>query len=115
MENQAHTAIRSQEKERCGTGGHVRACLNGLREPGLAALRRVLNVARLWKLITVVPSIRLLPGEKNHERVLSHTEEDLYLAKAPLLLREFATVMLDTGMRPEEVCRMRWETFTWNR
>jgi integrase len=57
----------------------------------------------------VVPIIRLLPGEKNHERVLSHAEEDLYLAKAPLLSREFATVMLDTGMRPEEVCRLRWE------
>lgn len=76
----------------------------------LAALRRVLNVARTWKLITVVPIIRLLPGEKNHERVLSHAEEDVYLAKAPLLLRRFATVMLDTGMRPEEVCRMRWES-----
>jgi integrase len=75
----------------------------------LAALRRILNVARTWKLITAVPIIRLLPGEKNHERVLSHTEESLYLAKAPLLLRQFATVMLDTGMRPEEVCRMRWE------
>jgi len=67
----------------------------------LATLRRVLNVARIWKVITVVPVIRLLPGEKNHERVLTHSEEDIYLAKAPLLLREFATVMLDTGMRPE--------------
>src|SRR5206468_2350774 len=45
----------------------------------LAALRRVLNVARLWKVITEVPIIRLLPGEKNHERVLSHAEEDRYL------------------------------------
>jgi len=40
---------------------------------------------------------------------VNHAEEDLYLAKAPLLLRQFATVMVDTGMRPEEVCRMRWE------
>src|ERR1051326_2924900 len=80
----------------------------------LAALRRVLNVARIWKVITVVPVIRLLPGEKNHERVLTHSEEDLYLAKAPMLLREFATVMLDTGMRPEEVCRMRWENVYLN-
>ena len=28
---------------------------------------------------------------------------------APILLREFTTIMVDTGMRPEEVCRMRWE------
>src|SRR5437773_807822 len=72
------------------------ACVNR----DLATLRRILNVARLWKVITVVPVIRLLPGEKNHERVLTHSEEDIYLAKAPLLLRQFATVMLDTGMRP---------------
>jgi integrase len=75
----------------------------------LATLRRVLNVARLWKVIPSVPVIRLLPGERCHERVLTHREEELYLSGAPTLLREFATIMLDTGMRPEEICRMRWE------
>ena len=75
----------------------------------LATLRRVLNVARLWKVIVTVPVIKLLPGEQTHERVLSHSEESQYLAAAPLLLRQFATIMLDTGMRPEEVCRLKWE------
>jgi integrase len=69
----------------------------------------MLNVARLWKVIPAAPMIKLLPGERSHERVLSHKEESEYLAAAPLLLRQFASVMLDTGMRPEEVCRMRWE------
>jgi integrase len=81
------------------------ACINR----DLATLRRMLNVARLWKVILVVPVIKLLPGERGHERVLSHTEEAQYLIVAPLLLRQFATIMLDAGMRPEEVCRMRWE------
>lgn len=81
------------------------ACINR----DLATLRRMLNVARLWKVIPSVPIIRLLPGEQNHERVISHTEEDQYLSAAPLMLRQFATVMIDTGMRPEEVCRTRWE------
>src|SRR5262249_22814122 len=62
-----------------------------------------------WKVIVAVPVIRLLPGEETHERVLSHSEESQYLAAAPLLLRQFATIMLDTGMRPEEVCRLKWE------
>jgi integrase len=75
----------------------------------LATLRRILNIAREWKEISAVPVIKLLPGEQTHERVLTHTEESRYLAAAPALLREFATVALDTGMRPEEVCRMRWE------
>jgi integrase len=81
------------------------ACVNR----DLATLRRMLNVARLWKVILAAPLIKLLPGERSHERVLTHTEESQYLGAAPLLLRQFATIMLDTGMRPEEVCRMRWE------
>jgi integrase len=81
------------------------ACVNR----DLATVRRMLNLARLWKVIPAVPIIKLLPGERGHERVLSHREESQYLGAAPLLLRQFATVMLDTGMRPEEVCRMSWE------
>ncbi len=81
------------------------ACVNR----DLATLRRMLNVARLWKVIPAVPIIRLLPGERGHERVLTHKEEDIYLNAAPLLLRQFATIMLDTGMRPEEITRLRWE------
>jgi integrase len=69
----------------------------------------MLNVARLWKLIPAVPIIKLLPGERTHERVITHGEESEYLGAAPLLLRQFATVMLDTAMCPEVVCRMRWE------
>lgn len=75
----------------------------------LATLRRMLNVAREWKEIQSTPVIRLLAGEQTHERVLSHGEETAYLGAAPSLLREFATIMLDTGMRPEEVCRMTWQ------
>jgi integrase len=81
------------------------ACVNR----DLATLRRMLNLARLWKVIPAVPIIKLLPGERSHERVLNHAEESQYLGAAPLLLRQFATIMLDTGMRPEEVCRMSWE------
>lgn len=81
------------------------ACVNR----DLATLRRVLHVARQWKLIPSVPTIRLLPGERTFERVIGHDEENLYLSAAPPLLRDFATIAIDTGMRPEEICRMRWE------
>jgi integrase len=69
----------------------------------------MLNVARLWKVIPAVPIIRLIPGEKGHERVINHVEEGLYLTACPLTLRQIATVMIDTGMRPEEICRARCE------
>jgi len=75
----------------------------------LAALRRVLHVAQEWKLIPSVPRIHLLPGEKASDRVLSHAEEEMYLASAPPLLREFATIAIDTGLGPEELLRMSWE------
>ena len=75
----------------------------------LAVLRRMLRIAREWELLAVVPVFHLLPGEKQSERILSHTEEDLYLTGAPLRLRQFATMALDTGMRPEEILRIRWE------
>src|SRR5262249_34995777 len=90
-----HFALRkSQGVELADTFEPVSvACVNR----DLATLRRVLNLARLWRVIPSVPIIKLLPGERGHERVLTHAEESQYLAVAPLLLRQFSTVMLDTG------------------
>ena len=75
----------------------------------LAVLRRMLRIAHEWGQLAAVPVIHLLPGEKQSDRILSHVEEDLYLTGVPLRLRQFATVALDTGMRPEEILRLRWE------
>lgn len=43
------------------------------------------------------------------ERVLSTEEEVAYLASASPLLRIFAAIILDCGLRPEEVYRLRWQ------
>lgn len=42
-------------------------------------------------------------------RVITFSEQAAYLSEASLPLRDIARVMLDTGMRPEEVFRMRVE------
>lgn len=42
-------------------------------------------------------------------RVLSFTEQHAYLAKATPVLRDVATMILETGMRPEEVYTLRPE------
>jgi len=37
-----------------------------------------------------------------------------YLAAAPEPLASVAAVLIDTGLRPEECFRLRWETVTWS-
>ena len=79
----------------------------------LRVLRRVLRQAAEWGLVEAVPKIKMLPGERHRERVLGPEEEARYLAAASEPLASIATVLSDTGMRPEECYRLRWETITW--
>jgi integrase len=45
--------------------------------------------------------------------VVAQEEEARYLAAAPEPLTSIATVLTDTGMRPDECYRLRWEAVTW--
>ena len=53
--------------------------------------------------------IKPLKEENEQMRVLSAEEETKYLAAATPLLRDVAMMMLQTGMRPEEVYRIQLE------
>ena len=79
----------------------------------LRVLRRVLSLAVEWGALEASPKLRLLPGERHRERVVTYAEEERYLAAAPLLLAAVATVLADTGMRPDECYRLRWEDLNW--
>lgn len=79
----------------------------------LRVLRRVLKVAVEWGVCPSAPKIKLLPGERHRERVISSSEEARYLAAAPDLLATIVMILADTGMRPEECFRLRWESITW--
>src|SRR5215831_3834075 len=79
----------------------------------LRVLRRALRLAKDWGVVEAVPVISLLPGERHRERVVTPEEEDAYLASAPELLKQIAAVLADTGLRPEECYRMRWEELNW--
>jgi integrase len=48
-----------------------------------------------------------LREDNEQTRVLSYIEQTAYLAKATPVLRDVATLMLETGMRPEEVYRIQ--------
>jgi integrase len=79
----------------------------------LRVLRRVLRLAVEWGALDSSPKVKLLPGEKHRERVVTAEEETRYLAAAPEPLASVAAVLCDTGLRPEECSRLRWESVTW--
>jgi integrase len=79
----------------------------------LRILRRVLRVAEEWGELGKAPKVRMLPGESHRERVITPEEESRYLASAGSLLADTATVLVDTGLRPEECYRLVWDSITW--
>src|SRR6266581_2628854 len=79
----------------------------------LRILRRVLRVAVEWGEIEKAPKVKTLPGENHRERVITPEEEARYLTSASPLLAEIATVLVDTGLRPEECYRLLWDSITW--
>jgi site-specific recombinase XerD len=54
-----------------------------------------------------VSRVKMLAENNLQTRTLSFAEQHLYLVKATPVLRDVATIMLETGMRPEEVYRLR--------
>jgi integrase len=86
----------------------------GTINSSLRVLRRILRLAADWGVIEVAPKIQLLAGEARRERVITPEEETAYLAACPSeLLRSVATVLFDTGLRPDELHRMQWPEITW--
>jgi integrase len=56
-----------------------------------------------------VSRVKMLAEENLQTRVLSFTEQQKYLSKSTPILFDVATLMLETGMRPEEVYTIRPE------
>ena len=90
---------------------------NGL-EPGtinreLRVLRRCLHLAVEWGILERAPKVQMIRGEKRRERVISEQELIQYLPFATPLLADVALTLYDTGLRPDECHRLRWEHITW--
>ena len=75
----------------------------------LACLRAMFNHAIKLDLPlrNPVSLVKALPEDNQQTRVLSFDEQHKYLQAATPLLRDVATLMLETGMRPEEVYRIQ--------
>jgi site-specific recombinase XerD len=80
----------------------------------LRTLRRVLHIARDWKLIREAPRIKLLPGEHEREAVLDEADltrmiECLAKAYPTSLMRHMLPFLVDTGLRISEACGLHRE------
>lgn len=78
----------------------------------LRTLRRILHKAREWDCIAAVPTITLrkAPGRTG---VYDAVSEAALLTHAGQPLRDVLLILIDTGARPFEVMRMRWEDVRW--
>jgi integrase len=91
-----------------------------LRFPGSASngnvalrtLRRMLKKAVDWEVIQFSPRIKLLK-EHGREILIDPPTEAKLLAAAKQPLRDVIVIMQDTGMRPQDVFRLRWEHINW--
>jgi len=93
--------------------GYAISYING----NLRIIRRALNLAVEWMVIDSAPKIKILPGERNREHVVTTEEERQYLAVAEKHDTEMAHVficLVDTGLRPEEFYRMTWDNVNWH-
>lgn len=80
----------------------------------LRTLRRMLGKAAEWGLIAAAPKIKLVK-EQGRSAIIDPEAEFKLLAAAKQPLRDVLMIILDSGMRPGEVFRMRWEDIAWDR
>jgi integrase len=77
----------------------------------LAALRLILNLAIRKEYIAKNPvqDVQFLDEGPGQTRIVSHEEQQRYMIAASPLLRDVATLIVETGMRPEEVFQIHKE------
>jgi integrase len=79
----------------------------------LRALRRILRLAVEWKVAEDTPRVRMSGPDAFRERIVTDTEFASYVLYAPPLLADVATILNDTGLRPDELHRLGWEDISF--
>jgi integrase len=79
----------------------------------LQVLRRAMRLAAEWGVIEVAPAVKMLPGERHREHVVTSEEEVRYFSFATEPLASVVAILVDTGLRPDECYRLRWEAVNW--
>jgi integrase len=78
----------------------------------LRTLRRLLGKAAEWNVLTVAPKIQLLK-ELGREQTINPETEAKLLGVAEQPMKDVLIIIQDTGLRPEEVFRIRIENIDW--
>jgi integrase len=99
-----HIADFAANRQVQGKGLQVSTVNSNLR-----VLRRMLGLAVEWGELAGLPKVNLLRGERHRDRVVSSEEEKSYLDSAPEPLASIASILFDTGLRPDECFSLRWE------
>lgn len=81
----------------------------------MAIIRRVLSLsARMWRdeqgrpWLDTVPMLPVIQGEKRKPRPISWHEQETLLKALPEYLAEMVLFALNTGLRDQELCGMKW-------
>ena len=82
----------------------------------LGVIRRVLSLsARLWRddqgraWLDTVPLLPAIEGIKRKPRPINWEEQELLLKALPDYLAEMSLFSLNTGLRDQEICGMKWD------
>ncbi len=81
----------------------------------IAIIRRVLSLsARLWRddkgrpWLNIVPMFQSIQGHARKPRPISYEEQDRLLKELPGYLADMVLFALNTGLRDQEICGMKW-------
>jgi len=81
---------------------------------GLRTLRRLLGKPAEWRVIAAVPTIKLVK-EQGRELTIDQDSEAKLLTVGKQPMTDVLVILQDTGMRPDEVFRIRIENIDWMR
>ena len=95
----------------------------------LRTLRRMLKKAHEWQLLSMVPLVKLVEEHGREQLIEPWMEQQLLIVTVgPRLtpkgkksrvgwepFRTILLIMLDSGLRPGEIFRMRWENIYWDK
>jgi integrase len=105
------TAGRQRRGQGSGDRKTGKPCRPATVNGDLACMRAMFSYFVALDLVARNPvsRVKFPPANNERMRVLSFEEERLYLAACPQPLHDLAVMMLETGMRPEELYRLRVE------
>jgi integrase len=79
----------------------------------LRTLRRMLHLAKKWKLLRDTPRIPLFEQRQRRD-VFDPSVEQKITNEARQPLQDIFVTMMDSGGRPDEITRLRWDDIFWD-